>query len=88
MQQSTTNHYIVVSTVYGETTCAVTAIFPCYERCSNNLKFLKAGVITLEELATPLMLFLHGGLINPYVLGTLHEHRSNCGQRHHDRKTI
>ena len=46
------SHYIVVSTVYGETTCAVTAIFPCYERCANNLKFLKAGVITLEELAT------------------------------------
>ena len=62
------SHYIVVSTVYGETTCAVTAIFPCYERCANNLKFLKAGVITLEEFATPLMLFLHCGLINPYVL--------------------
>jgi hypothetical protein len=62
-------HYIVVSTVDGETTYAVTAIFPCYEHCSNNLKFLKAGVITLEELATPLMLFSHGGLINPHVLG-------------------
>lgn len=62
-------HYVVVSTVNGETTCAVTAIFPCYEKCSNELTILKAGMITVEQIATPMMLFSHGGLINPHVIG-------------------
>ena len=64
-------HYVVVSSVEGETWCAVTAIFPCYENCQhdNELAVVKAGVITIEQLEKPMVLFSHGGLINPYVMG-------------------
>ncbi len=51
--------------------CAVTAIFPCYENCQhdNELAVVKAGVITIEQLKKPMVLFSHGGLIDPYVMG-------------------
>jgi hypothetical protein len=62
-------HYIIVSNVYGENTCAVTAIFPCYENCSNEIQILKAGDIKLEQLEAPMVLFPHGGIINPFVMG-------------------
>ena len=63
--------YIVVSSVDGETWCAVTAIFPCYENCQHDKEpaVVKAGVITIEQLKSPMILFSHGGLINPHVLG-------------------
>ena len=53
-------HYVVVSSVEGETWCAVTAIFPCYEDCQhdNELAAVKAGVITIEQLEKPTVLFL------------------------------
>ncbi len=51
-----------------EATCAVPTIFPCYENWSKEIKFLKAGMITVEQIETPMTSFPHGSFINPHVL--------------------
>ena len=60
---------IVISTVNGEATCAVTAMFPChgYVNWSNELKILKAVMIIFEQIETPMTFFSHGGFINHHV---------------------
>jgi len=61
-------HYVVVSSVEGESWCAVTAIFPGYgDYQCNDIAIVKAGVISVEQLKTPMILFSHGALINPYI---------------------
>jgi hypothetical protein len=61
-------HYVVVSSVEGESWCVVTAIFPCYgDYQCNDIAIVKAGVISVEQLKTPMVLFSHGALINPYL---------------------
>ena len=69
--QTDKRHFVIVSTVSGESWSAVTAIFPCYKGCAKDTKLsiLKAGVITMEQLKTPMILFSHGALVNPHVLG-------------------
>jgi hypothetical protein len=68
-------HYIVVSSVEGEAWCAVTGLFSCYEDCqpNTNLVFVKAGVLTLNQLKTNMLVFSHGGIepgiLNPHVMG-------------------
>ncbi len=64
-------HYIVVSSVEKEAWCAVTRLFPCYEECqpNTNLVFVKAGALTFDQLKTPMLVFSHGGKLNPHVMG-------------------
>jgi len=65
-------HYVVVSSVEGESWCAVTAIFPGYGDCQcNDIAVVKAGVISVEQLKTSMILLSHGALINPHVLAQL-----------------
>jgi hypothetical protein len=56
----------VVSSVEGESWCAVPAIFPGYGdyQCSD-IAIVKAEVI--KQLKTPIVLFSHGALINPHL---------------------
>ncbi len=69
--QTDKRHFVIVSTVSGESWSAVTAIFPCYKGCAKDTKLsiLEAGVITMEQLKTSMILFSHGALVNPHVLG-------------------
>ena len=69
--QTDKRHFVIVSTVSGESWSAVTAIYPCYKGCAKDTKLsiLKAGVITMEQLKTSMILFSHGALVNPHVLG-------------------
>ena len=64
-------HYVVVSSVLGEVECAVTAIFPCYDLkgASAKIYVVKAGVITNKQLKSSRMLFSHGDVISPHVMG-------------------
>ncbi len=61
-------HYVVLSSVEGESWCAVTAIFPGYgdDQC-NDIAIVKAGAISVVQLKTPMVLFSHGALINPHL---------------------
>jgi hypothetical protein len=69
-----------VSSVEGESWCAVTALFPGYGDCQcNDIAIVKAGVISVEQLKTSMILLSHGALINPHVLAQLHIlHQSHC----------
>jgi hypothetical protein len=65
-------HYVVVSSVEGESWCAVTAIFPGYGDCQcNDIAVVKVGVISVEQIKTFMILLSHGALINPHVLAQL-----------------
>ncbi len=64
-------HYIGVSSVEGEACFAVTGLFPCHEECQpyTNLVFVKSGALILDQLKTPMLVFSHGGIVNPHVMG-------------------
>ncbi len=58
-----------MSSVEGESWCAVTAIFPGYGYCQcNDIAVVKAGVVSVEQLKTSMILLSHDALINPLVL--------------------
>jgi hypothetical protein len=71
-------HYFVVLSlaVLGEVECAVTVIFSCYDLkgASAKLNIVKAWVITNEQFKSSMMLFSHGGVINPHVMGNRLSH--------------
>ena len=62
-------HFIVVSAVRDESWSAITAVIPCYDKCSvdTKLSILQAGVITTEQLKSSIILFSNGALVNPHV---------------------
>ncbi len=61
-------HYVVVSSVEGETWCAVTAILPDYgDYQCNNIAIVKAGVINGLQIRSLMVLFPHCALINPHL---------------------
>ncbi len=58
-----------MSSVEGESLCAVTAIFPGYGDCQcNYIAIAKAGVISVEQLKTSMILLSNGAFINPHVI--------------------
>ena len=75
-------HYIVVSSIRGEAVCTVTAICPCYNRQDQSamIEVGKSGDITNEQLKSPMLLFSHGGVTNPHVMGrySLHILHQSC----------
>ena len=56
--------------------CAVTAIFSIYDLKgeSATINVVKAVVTTNEQLKSSMMLFSHGGVINPHVMGNQLSH--------------
>ncbi len=58
----------MVSSIEGESWCAVTAIFAGYgDYQCNDIAIVKTGVISVEQLKTQMILFSHGALINPHL---------------------
>jgi hypothetical protein len=64
--------WVLVSRVNNYSCMAVTGVFPNYQSGSNNeLKYICAGYIALEQLQDPMILYAHGGLLNPHIIGQL-----------------
>jgi hypothetical protein len=61
-----------MSSVEGDSWCAVTTIFPGYGDCQcNDIAVVEAGVISVEQLKTSMILLSHGALINSHVIAQL-----------------
>ena len=75
--QADKKHYIVVSQVDGQSFCCVTGIVPCYQQAlTTNIAIVKAGQIRLDQLQSEMILFSHGAVFNPHVMGSQLTHFS------------
>jgi hypothetical protein len=63
------SHYVLVSQVDGTSWCAVTGLFPSFHTGETTITVLKAGQVSQEQLRSQMVLFSHGGLMNPHIMG-------------------
>ncbi len=65
--QRANKHLVIVSNVAGIQWSAATGIVPYHDNPSSEVEFISADKIELAQLDAKMILYSHGGMLNPYI---------------------